>query len=186
MSPLKPYNFCLKHFIVSFRLYEIFRCLKIKNWPCIFNLHKFNENLFSSYFSYNKWFFLRSIITDVFRGINCLVIKSRDFTCHKNHLIYTITSRVTKSPRSILASTCRSNGRCAIEKSNNKRPSFEFRVRDNSRATIPPHITTVIVTDAHCQRSGKHLDQYFSVLCDLYNEHRFDCLRKNKPFAKLL
>jgi len=31
MSPLKLYNFCLKHFIVSFRLYEIFRCLKIKN-----------------------------------------------------------------------------------------------------------------------------------------------------------
>lgn len=129
--------------------------------------------------------FLRSIITNAFRGINHLVIKSRDFTCQINQLLYTITSCVTKSPRSILASTCRSNGRCAIEKSSNKRASFEFRVRDNSRVTIPPHITTVVVTDAHCQRSGKHLDQYFSVLYDLYNEHRFDCLRKNRPFAKL-
>lgn len=154
----------------------------------VFNLHKFNENLCSlshvsvitsDFFTLNYyWCFERDKLLRY-------KLKSRDFTCHINRLIYTITSRVIKSPRSILASTCRSNGRCAIEKSNNKRPSFEFRVRDNSRATIPPHITTVIVTDAHCQRSGKHLDQYFSVLCDLYNEHRFDCLRKNKPFAKL-
>jgi len=46
MSPLKSYNFCLKHFIVSFRLYEIFRCLKIKNSPCISHKYKVRKKFF--------------------------------------------------------------------------------------------------------------------------------------------
>jgi len=94
------------------------------------------------------------------------------FTFRKIDSILVVTSRVIRLPWSILASACRSNGRCAIERSSSRKPSLtEFRVRDARATSVPPHITTAIATDAHCQRPSGRLDQYFPVLRLVY---RFD------------
>lgn len=86
----------------------------------------------------------------------------------KSILSLTVTSRVIKSPWSIFASACRSSGRCAIEKSSSRKPSFtEFRVRDARATSVPPHITTAIATNAYCQQPSGRFDQY-SRCHDLY------------------
>lgn len=91
---------------------------------------------------------------------------------HKIDSVLIVTSRVIRSPWSILASACRSNGRCAIEKSNSRKPSFtEFRVREARATNVPPHITTAITTSAYCQRPSGRFDQYFPVPWHVY---RFD------------
>jgi len=84
-------------------------------------------------------------------------------------LFVAITSRVTKSPRSILASTCRSNGKCAIDNNNNKKPNFDFRMR-GLRETISRHITTCDCATAAYQRSSALINIFSAT--NLYNEHR--------------
>lgn len=105
----------------------------------------------------------------------CLRIKST--TCN-------YTSRVTNLPRSILASACRSSDRCAIERSNNKTASFEFRMRD-VRTTIPPHITTAIAMDTYTvsKRAGALIN--ISPFRDLCNEHWIDYFCIKLPAASL-
>lgn len=136
----------------------------------IYILNSFNKNPLSRFSFNSKWKVARTcrailIIQEPRRAVDRKPSETtRDSILHfiKSILSLAVTSRVINSPWSILASACRSNGRCAIEKSSSRKPSLtEFRVRDARATSVPPHITTAIATNAYCQRPSDRFDQYF-------------------------